>query len=473
MRIGSAKRFVDCFLSVSGFLAAGLISLISSGLMAQTVEVQRLAKEPAFSSALPRVQASGSTGSDLEKRVAVTGSGLVSSMGFSVDEAWEFARAGRIGYGPVTLFDVSTFDCQIGFQVPESWGSIFMERTRIRKRERRLLSRSAEFAMYAALDALEAAGSGVYDPYTPIYGGVAVNSAQDIAEQFQAHPDVVYRRVRTLPPEIMVRTFFTLPATAVAEVLGFCGEAKVDSSACGSVFTALNSARLGIQSGYSSAAVAFGADAPINIMTWQAFETARMFTRNNNMRVLDRTTDLGTLGEGAAAFYLESLASAKARGASVLAEIENFAAGQDGTGYHYLPEPTGQRQATTIHRALGDDLDVDLIVMHAPGYANLEEIEVSGLRQVFGERLRQIPITTQSASHGQNFAAGSALKIALAMEMISRSEVLPISGCYDVADYASDLDLVLKPRKLRPKRVLVNGRGFGGSTFSMVLRSVG
>ena len=406
----------------------------------------------------------------LRQRVAITGVSMVGPHGFSLNEAVAAARRGDSGLRPITQFDASTFDCQVAFEVPPQWDEFFPDYTRIRRRERELLSRAAEFAIVASRDAIKDSRAFALDPFTPVYGGVSSNSGTDVEFLFREFPGIHEGKQKEIPKKQLIKTIFTLPAVSLANFLGLRGEAKVDSSACASVFSALNSGRLAIQAGYAESVVVFGADAPINNVTWQLFERADMLTSRDEILVFDRNTEVGTLGEGAASFFLESMESAVDRGAKVYAEIEGFAAGQETGSYMYLAEKTGHRWAETIERALGGNKEIDAVIAHAPGYYYLEEIEILALRHVFGEKLPQIPITAQSASHGQNMAAGSACKMALASYMLSNQELLPTTNCRDVAEYASDLDIVRKPRKHKMRRVLVSGRAFGGTMIAVVLR---
>ncbi len=394
---------------------------------------------------------------------------MIGAHGFDWNAGVSAARAGIAGCRPVTRFDVSTYRCKVGFEVPAEWDAYFEERTGVRGRERRFGSRSAEFSMVAAGDAMEMAGGAVLPRDTPVYGGVSSNSADNMEVMLRRFPELLTQRVRRLPPETVVQTYFSLPATKAAEFCGLSGEAKVDSAACASVFHALQSGRRAILSGDHPAAVVVGSDAPINHMTWQVFESARMMTAADDIYTFDERSDRGTLGEGAAGFILEDEAAAEERGANVLARIAAVKVGQEPPAQRGMPDWSGRTWAEVIGAAVSDEPDIDLIVAHSPADDRYEQMEINALRAVFGEQLARIPITTQSASHGQNGACGSACKLALAVAMLQRQEIFPITNLEQPAPYAVDLHLVGSLRKLPIQRVLVTGRGFGGAMAAVVV----
>jgi 3-oxoacyl-[acyl-carrier-protein] synthase II len=228
-----------------------------------------------------------------------------------------------------------------------------------------------------------------------------------------------------------------------------------------------------IQSGEAELAIAGGADAPITKHTFAAFTASGLSSCRNDdpekaSRPFDLDRDSGVISEGAGMFVLENLERAQARGARIYLEICGYARQRD-----LGPDTPGSGLVETMRLALANASrttnDVDYVSAYGPGHPVLDAAEVCYIKEVFGKRAYLIPISSIKGVTGNPLAAGGPMQIA-ACALSFRDQMVSPTANYETPDPDCDLDFVTnRPRRQRLDCILMNVRGLGGSTSSLVV----
>ena len=304
---------------------------------------------------------------NVDRRVVVTGVGLVTPLGTGVAKNWEALSAGRSGIGPITRFDVSDFPTRFAGEVTDFNATDWIEKKEVRK-----MDLFIQYAMSAADQAMQNSGLPINDDNADGVGvliGVGIGGLHTIEENHQIFLD---SRLRRLTPFFIPKVISNLAPGHISIKYGARGANLATTSACASGSHAVGEAYRMIRGGYLDAAITGGAEAPLTPLGVGGFAAMRaLSTRNENPQGASRPFDLDrdgfVIAEGAAALILEERDSAIARGANILAEIVGYATNSD--AYHITsPSPEGQGAAKCMQRCLEDgDLnpaEVDYINAH-------------------------------------------------------------------------------------------------------------
>jgi len=403
-------------------------------------------------------------------RVVITGIGVLAPNGIGLERFWDTLLSGRSGIGPITLFDASDLKSRIAGEVKGFDPLQYIEPSLKPKR----MARHTQFAYAATMMALEDAGlkiseSDLPSP-TPVVIGVSTSAMDIIERSIDAFEQ---RGLNGMSPTAISALTPQAAANVIADRIGACANAATVSSACPSGLDAVALATAMIQSGEAEVAIAGGADAPITKHTFAAFiATGLNSCRNRDperaSRPFDLERDSGVISEGAGMFVLENMERAQARGAQIHLEIAGYSRQRDRS----LEEPaSGLIDAMTLALAnAGKSIhDVDYISAYGPGHPVLDAAEVRYIKEVFGSRAYDIPISSIKGVTGNPLAAGGPLQIA-ACAMSFRHQLIPPTANYEVADPSCDLDFVpRRPRRAKLGCILMNVRGLGGSTSSLVV----
>jgi 3-oxoacyl-[acyl-carrier-protein] synthase II len=403
-------------------------------------------------------------------RVVISGIGIVAPNGIGLDAFWESLLAGRSGIGPITLFDASDLKSRIAGEVKDFDPLDYIEPELKPKR----MARHTQFAYAATMMALRDAGleineSDLPSP-TPVVIGVST-SAMDIIER--SISDFDRHGLKGMSPTAVGALTPQAAANVIADRIGARAHAATVSSACPSGLDAVALASNMIQSGEAELAIAGGADAPITKHTFAAFTATGLSSYRNDepekaSRPFDLERDSGVISEGAGIFVLENLERAQARGANIYLEISGYSRQRDHT-----PNDPASGLADSMKLALANagrtKDDVDYISAYGPGHPVLDAAEVHYIKEVFGDRAYTIPISSIKGVTGNPLAAGGPMQIA-ACALSFRDQVVAPTANYEVEDPCCDLDFVpLRPRKSKLECILMNVRGLGGSSSSLVV----
>ena len=392
--------------------------------------------------------------------VVVTGLGTVSSLGSTVDALWHAALAGRRGIGPLQLFPTQSHRT-----------SIAAEAVPLAAPGGRPLARAERFACTAA--AAATAGLPAAALQTARAGVFFGSSTGALLEGERYLAELLTRREPTLQPIAAIQN--DGPGTAIARALGVRGPVVTFSTACTSANVALGAALDALRSGEVDVAIAGGADELCEI-TYAGFNSLRAVDPQPSRPFRASRSGL-SMGEGSGVLLLETLDHAQARGATALAEL--VGAGRSCDAYHVsAPEPTGAGAAAAIRLALHEAGlaagDVTFVNAHGTGTPHNDDAESKALQAVFGERTRQLPVTSTKSLVGHLLGAAGGIEAVLTTLSIVHRLVPPTAGDEPI-DAALGLDVVLgTPRPLPAHNVgLSTNLAFGGNNAVVLLRSFG
>jgi len=391
------------------------------------------------------------------RRVAVVGLGVISSIGSGIEEFWGNLLRGVSGAREVKAFDTSALDRHIGCEVPSFPEEI--ERIRVPADA----SRTTQLACAAAALALVDAGL-VDDRASRARTGVAIGTTMGEAQRVE-HPSV-----REITPWRHLSNFACeTTALRVADALGLEGPIATLPTACAAGNYACAHALDLMRDREADLMLAGGADA-FSRMAFIGF--SRLLAMSPDMcRPFDKKRRGLLLGEGAAMLVFEDMERARARGARIYAELLGYGLSCDA---HHMtaPHPNGVGAALAMSRALSDagvtPSDVDYVSAHGTGTPLNDRIETMAIKQVFGERAQDVPVSSVKGLLGHAMGAASAIESVVCSLAIAGG-IVPATWNHDEADADCDLDYVAgTPRPASVGVALNNAYGFGGNNACVV-----
>ncbi|MBB5158006.1 beta-ketoacyl-[acyl-carrier-protein] synthase family protein [Saccharopolyspora phatthalungensis] len=420
-----------------------------------------------------------SSSSVRNRRVVITGVGVVAPGGIGTKAFWAFITSGRTATRQISFFDPTPFRSRIAAECdfdPAEHG--------LSPQEVRRMDRAAQFAVVSAREAV--ADSGLEPESVPAaHCGVSIGSAVGCTMSLEREYSVVSDGGRgwLVDPDYAVPALYDylVPSSLAREVawaVGAEGPAGVVSAGCTSGLDAVGYAVDLIRDGSAEVMVAGATDAPISPITVACFDAIKATSPRNDdpehaSRPFDRTRNGFVLGEGAAVFVLEELESARRRGAHIYAEIAGFASRCN--AFHMTGlRSDGREMAEAVRSALDearlDPTAVDYVNAHGSGTKQNDRHETAAIKASLGEHARKVPMSSIKSMIAHSLGAIGAIEIAACALSIEHSVVPPTANLYH-PDPECDLDYV--PRQAREHRVdvaLSVGSGFGGFQSAMVLR---
>jgi 3-oxoacyl-[acyl-carrier-protein] synthase II len=408
-----------------------------------------------------------------DRRVVVTGLGLVTPLGTGIEKNWEALMAGRSGIGPITRFDVSDFAARIAGEVrdfdPHDW---------IEKKDVKKMDLFIQYALGAAEQAMRQSALKIDDSNADRVGvlvGVGIGGLLTIEENHLLFLDT---RLKRITPFFIPKLIGNLAPGQIAIRYGARGINLATTSACASGSHAVGEAYRMIRDGYIDAAITGGAEAALTSLGIGGFIAMRALSTRNDApeaasRPFDAERDGFVMSEGAASLILEERDAALARGASIVAEIAGYAA--NGDAYHMTsPAPEGKGAARCMMLCLEDgELDlnqVDYINAHGTSTPQGDTAETQAIKHVFGERAAKIAVSSTKSMTGHTLGAAGAIESVYTVLAIERG-MLPPTINYEHPDPECDLDYVPnRPRAAKIRLALNNSFGFGGTNTTLAFR---
>jgi nodulation protein E len=399
------------------------------------------------------------------RRVVVTGVGVLSSIGNTVEQFEESLRAGRSGIGPITRVDTSRLRfhnaAEIrGFDPTEHFSEITW------------LDRFAQLGIVAARDAVADSGLTWNDALRARTGVVTGSCLGGMGTEDAFYFDFYHENKSRLTPTAVPRIMSNAVASHVAMEQAFTGAAFTTSTACSSANHAIGQAFWLIRQGKLDCAVVGGSEAPIvlgHLKAWEgmrvvALDTCRPFSKNRAGLIL---------GEGAAMLVLETFERACARGAKIYAELAGFGMSADA---HHLTNPLADGAARAMSGALDDAglarEQIAYVNAHGTGTQANDSTETRALRQVFGSHADSLAISSTKSMHGHALGAAGALEAAATVLAIHGNFIPPTANFVE-RDPACDLDVV--PNEARVAQIeaaLSNSFAFGGLNAVLAFRRI-
>ncbi len=411
-----------------------------------------------------------------DRRIVITGIGVVSPFGVGIEPFWEGLIAGRSAISRISHFDPSGFPCQIAGQVPAFVPQEFMD-----AKEARRMSRSSQFAVAAARMAVDAAGLRIDAGNRDDIGTLIACGTISMPDVEQAVITMVQRGPMKISPFFIPAAVPNMPSSQVAIQLGLHGYISAISTACAASSQAIGEAAEVIRRGDAEIMVAGGAEAPITALSLGSFCVMRALSTQSNddpsraSRPFDSLRDGFVSAEGAAVFVLERLSSARRRGAPILAELVGYGSSSD--AYHVTsPDPDGYGAIRAMRRALYcaqiDPQQVDYINAHATSTPVGDVSETRAIKQVFGEYAHSVPVSSIKSMIGHLTGAAGAVEAA-ATVLAMQHGIIPPTINQEEPDPECDLDYV--PNVARPANLQVaisNSFGFGGVNSVLAFRKI-
>jgi 3-oxoacyl-[acyl-carrier-protein] synthase II len=406
--------------------------------------------------------------------VVITGLGPVSAIGCGREEFWSSLLAGRHGFGPVTLCDVSRSPSKIGAEVKDFKLERFLEHGRVLARR---TPRSIQFALAATKLALEDANIEPDELDMNRVGVYVGTSIANIAESFALRDRWIASG--TVAPHTAFHTFNHSAACVLSSYFDLRGPIHTTSSGCNSGLDAVGQAMRLIQLGVVDAMIVVGTDCELVPEILGALNASgSLSTRYNDepgraSRPFDAGRDGNVIGEGAAALLLESEPHARARGAHAYARVAGYSmcsAGRNRKYSHDSPEldltPCVRAFRGAMDEAGWEVADVDLVYANGSSSILYDRIEAMALQEVFGERFPSVPVYSTKCVLGQHGAGSSALQLAGAC-MTLKAGITPPTINHESPDpQCGPLRVVTSAEDSRPQTVLVHSIGLGGFYYS-------
>ncbi len=405
------------------------------------------------------------------RRVVITAMGLISPCGNSVKESWENIAEGRSGIGGVTAFDASEFSSRVVGEVKDFDPSSFMEKKEIKRTDR-----SAQLALGAAAEAMEGLDQNQYDPDR--FGVIIGSGIGGIITFEKQHTRLMKHGPSRISPFFIPMMIADMASGKVSIQYNLRGPNFATVSACASGGHAVSDSFLYIRNGYADMMITGGTEATICPMALGGFCSMKaLSTRNDQPEKASRPFDLDrdgfVMSEGSGLVVLEELEHARARGATIYAELAGV--GLSGDAYHITsPVPGGVGAMESMKMALKDagvdKGDIDYINAHGTSTKYNDRVEAEAINSLFGELEEQPPVSSTKSVTGHLLGAAAGLEMIASIKAINEG-VAPPTVNMENQDPECDLNHVAnQAREMEINCVLTNSFGFGGHNASIVLK---
>ncbi|MBM3835927.1 MAG: beta-ketoacyl-[acyl-carrier-protein] synthase family protein [Verrucomicrobia bacterium] len=397
-------------------------------------------------------------------RVVVTGAGIVTALGLDWQTNAEGFRQGRVAFQPVTLFDVSRQRVKSAAQVnlPSDLPS-----TRLSKRQRSRLDRAAKLLLLAAHQAWNQPG---WTPcsHLPVVlgttsGGMSLGETyyRQAIERPRNHHRQAGRVIHYQPQR---------HGLDLAGAFGFSGPIFVIANACATGANAVGHAWQLIRNGRAERVLAGGYDA-LSQLVFSGFDSLQALSPTQ-CRPFDAQRDGLALGEGAAVFALETVASAERRRADILGEIVGYGATTDA---HHLtqPHPQGDAALGAMNAACQsaglEPSQIDYVNAHGTGTPLNDSAEAAAINRWAGAHAPTLPVSSTKSSVGHLLGGAGAVEMAVCL-MALQGQWLPPTSTLREPDPAARFPVVRQPTAAKLEYALTNSFGFGGANATLILR---
>jgi 3-oxoacyl-[acyl-carrier-protein] synthase II len=409
----------------------------------------------------------------LNRRVVVTGLGLICATGNTSGETWKNLLAGQSGVRRITSFDVSNFACQIAAEVKNFDPLNFVDKKEIKK-----MGRFIHLALAATEEAIKMAALEV-TPDIAERVGVHIGSGIGAFEVIEReHSNLLSGGPRRISPFFIPAAIINLAAGHVSIRYGAKGPNEATSTACTSSAHSIGDAFKIIARCDADVMIAGGSEAAITPMGVGGFAAMRaLSTRNDepakSSRPWDSQRDGFVIGEGSGILILEELEFARRRDANILAEVVGY--GMSGDAYH-ITQPAEEGDgafrvmANTLRDAKISPEQVGYINAHGTSTPLGDKLETVAIKRAFGEHAAKVPVSSTKSMTGHLLGGAGGLEAGVTV-LVLRDQVLPPTINYEYPDPECDLDYVPNlARKAEIEYAMTNSFGFGGTNGALLFR---
>ena len=408
-----------------------------------------------------------------QRRVVLTGVGLVSSVGIGTQATWGALCTGQTGIGPITRFDASKFSARIAGEVKDFDPLDFIDKKDVKKMD--------VFIQYAVAASDFALSDAELKSDVPLGRDVGVFIASGIggfSTIEREHRALLEGGPRKISPFFIPSAIINLAAGQVSIRYGAKGPNSATCTACSASAHAIGDAFEIIKRGAADVMIAGGSEAAITPMGVGGFAAMRaLSTRNDEperaSRPFDRDRDGFIIGDGAGVVILEELGRARQRGANIYCEIVGY--GMSADGYHMTaPAEDGEGAFNVMQAALAQaDIkpsEVDYINAHGTSTRYNDRLETLAIKRCFGDHAASLAVSSTKSMTGHLLGAAGGLEAGISA-LVIRDQIVPPTVNLDNPDPECDLDYV--PHESRPSSItyaLSNSFGFGGTNASLLFK---
>jgi 3-oxoacyl-[acyl-carrier-protein] synthase II len=409
----------------------------------------------------------------LKRRVVVTGLGLVTPVGNSVETTWSSLLAGRSGVDFIKKFDTEKFAVRFAAEVKDFDPLSFIE-----KKEARKMGSFIHYAIAAADEAMKTSGLVVSDENAEEVGTYISSGIGDFWAIEREHSKLLNDGPGRVSPFFIPSAIVNLAAGQVSIRHGAKGPNSATATACSAGAHAIGDSFKIIQRGDADAMICGGAESAITPMSVAGFAAMRaLSTRNDDppraSRPFERDRDGFVIGEGAGIVILEELEFARARGARIYAELAGY--GMTADAFHItMPDETGSGAIRVMQKAIKDagvePEAVDYINAHGTSTPYNDKFETMAIKKTFGEHAYRLAVSSTKSMTGHLLGAAGGIEAVFSVLAIDRNQLPPTIN-YVNPDPDCDLDYVPnEPREATVNCALSNSFGFGGTNACLLFK---
>ena len=410
----------------------------------------------------------------MRRRVVVTGAGVISPVGNTIEQFWDSLKNGRSGIRRLTHFDVSRYSSQVAGTVED-----FNPEDYFSSKEARRMDRFVQFALAASKMAIESSGIDLDRTDLERVGvliGSGVGGMTTIEDQ---HIIFLEKGPRRLSPFFIPMLIANMASGVVAMNFGLKGPNSAVSTACATGTHAIGDAYRIIERDEADAILAGGTEAALTPIGFGGFCAMRALTTSRNddperaSRPFDRTRDGFVMSEGAGVVALEELEHARKRGAKIWGEVIGY--GMSADAYHMTaPAPDGDGALRSMRAALrsaGISPDaVSYINAHGTSTPLNDKLETEAVKSLFGDHAYKLAISSTKSHMGHLLGASGGVE-AIATLLTIGNGVVPPTVNYEEPDPECDLDYVPNiSREMAVEYAMSNSFGFGGTNATLVFK---
>ena len=408
----------------------------------------------------------------MKRRVVITGTGVVSSLGLGVEEFWKSIKEGKNGISLVTRFDTTNFPTKVAAEIKNFEPTDFIDR-----KEAKRMDRYTQFAMAAAKMAIEDSGLD-FDKEDRFRVGVIVGSGVGGIETLEdQHSALMNKGPGRVSPFFIPMMISNIASGRIAIQYGLSGFNESVVTACATSNNAIGDAFRVIQHDDADIMITGGAEAAITPISFAGFCSSKAMSTvedpNIACRPFDAERDGFVMGEGSGILVIEELEHALKRGANILAEIVGYGCTCD--AYHITaPHPEGLGGIMCMKNALKDAQitteDIGYINAHGTATPIGDPIETAVIKAVFGEKAKKMAISSSKSMTGHLLGAAGAVEAIITGLSLKEGFISPTIN-YKTPDPECDLDYVPNEgKKLDIQYAISNALGFGGHNAAIVLK---
>ncbi|MEC7881200.1 MAG: beta-ketoacyl-ACP synthase II [Chloroflexota bacterium] len=409
---------------------------------------------------------------NIENKVVVTGMGIISCVGKTINEFWGSLVKGESGIDYLKQVDTEGYSCKIGGEVKDFDPLNYMD-----KKEVKRLARYSQFAVAASLEAIADSEIDFNKEDSEDIGVMLGSGSGGLPETEKENLQMFKNNRNTISPLYVPKMLPNMASSNISRLFQLKGYSNTVSTACAAGTQAIGEAAEVIKRGDAKIMIAGGSEAPFCETTLGGFCNMHALTSQNSnpktaSKPFDKNRDGFVPSEGSGVIILESLEHAMERGKKPLAEITAYACTSD--AYHLVqPEPEGKGASKAMERVLNKSKlhlsEIDYINAHATSTPAGDKAETLAIKRVFGEHAKKIKINASKSIIGHSSGGAGAMEAIACVKSIQSQTIHPTINLIN-EDEDCDLDYTpQKSVKTKIEHVLSNSFGFGGQNSCIII----